>query len=67
MDGSKEKSKTSLEKMPGNRHSRESENHHYENTSITTGSGKDFQWLLSPLGMLLGNRTGENVIPQTIY
>lgn len=67
MDGSKEKSKTSLEKMPGNRHKGESENHHCENTRITTGSGKDFQWLLNPLGMLLGDRTGENVIPQTIY
>ena len=62
MDRSKEKSKTPFEKMPGNRHRRESENHHCENTS-TTGSGKDFQRLLNPLGMLLGNRTGKNVIP----
>ena len=66
MDRSKEKSKTPSEKMPGKRHRRESENH-CENTSITTGSGKDFRWLINPLGMLLGNRMSENVIPQISY
>ena len=63
----KRKVKTPFEKMPDNRHRRESENHHRENTSTTTGSGKDFQRLLNPLGMLLGNRMGKNVIPQIIY
>lgn len=42
---------------------KEVENNHFSNTSVINDSDRDHQWMLSPLGMLLGNTMCQSVIP----